>query len=220
MEAILHHRTRTLACSALIASLGAAGCAHEQRSAAEHRAEAQRQFAKAEKYQARAEASLGRMVARVADTSWIGVVDENDSYFDSNRDALEDAQRHFEHARDHQLAAEQLEEFEAAECHGVSAPVRAACPLAAPASDIVDIHHGVRVRFRPGVDAGAVVQHMRCHLAYARMRGFEQVPACALYVPGVDIEPTADGQGVEITGQNRGARREVRRRSREVFVSR
>jgi hypothetical protein len=222
MRDIDHHRSLPTASCCLIALLGtSAGCAHEQPSAAEHRAQAQRELAKAEKYQARYEATMGgRLVAKVGDTSWIGVTDEADSYYDSGLYALEDAQKHFEHAREHERAAEQLESFEATECHAVSAPVRAACPLAAPATEVVNVDHGVRVRFQPGVDVAAVVQHMRCHLAYARTRGFEQVPACPLYIQGVDIERTADGQGVVITGQSRGVRKEVRRRSREVFVSR
>jgi hypothetical protein len=109
------------------------------------------------------------------------------------------AEAHLEHARLHEEAAAALERFEAAECAGVPAELRASCPLLAGAGAIVDIAGGVEIRFHAGAPVDEVVARMRCHLAFARASGFEAGTSCPLYVKGLAIERIAP-RIVRITG--------------------
>src|SRR6185369_5601361 len=113
---------------------------------------------------------------------------------------LKEAARHDRHAASHERAAAKLETFADQECAGFSVAVRAACPTFSPIEKLEEIDGGVRLYFRSDVDAGAVAAHMRCHLAYARMYGFEGIPDCPLYIKGVDIRRSSDGRAIEIVG--------------------
>ena len=124
---------------------------------------------------------------------------------------VEAASRRVEHARAHERAAAELERFEEQECRGFAPEVRAACPLLLHVEDIVDVPGGVRVRFAGEVNVAAVVAHMRCHLAYARARGFE-IETCPLYVRGTRVERLLDSRVVDVLGADP---EELRRRVRD-----
>jgi hypothetical protein len=124
------------------------------------------------------------------------------------------ASSRFAHARAHEAAAAELERFEEEECRGFPPTTRAACPLLLHVEDLVDVPGGVRLRFASEVNVGAVVAHMRCHLAYARTRGFE-VPTCPLYVKGTRVERVLDSRVVDVLGSDRAAADEIRHRARE-----
>ena len=61
----------------------------------------------------------------------------------------------------------------------------------------------------------AVVAHMRCHLAYARTRGFDTALGCPLYVRGTEIRRARDPRAVEIVGRDATVTNEIRSRARE-----
>src|SRR6266540_1637450 len=50
-----------------------------------------------------------------------------------------------------------------------------------------DIAGGVRFVLAEGAPTEAVVAHMRCHFAWARSRGFVQMPGCPIYLKGISI---------------------------------
>jgi hypothetical protein len=123
---------------------------------------------------------------------------------------LREADRHLSHALAHEQAAAALEHFEAQECVAVPPRLRAACPLV-PTATIEDLAEGVRLHMKNASAARDVVASMRCHLAYARARGFDAVPDCALYLPGVEIVERAEG--IDVVSRRSGVAAEIRRRA-------
>jgi hypothetical protein len=127
---------------------------------------------------------------------------------------LHAADAHARHAREHERAAEALEAFEDAECRAIAPAERPSCPLLHDVVAIEDIADGVRVSFADRVDVGDVVAHIRCHLAYARTRAFEDVGDCPLYVRGVRVA-SAGAHDIALTADERETTRNLRRLSRE-----
>jgi hypothetical protein len=76
----------------------------------------------------------------------------------------------------------------------------------------------VRVRFGGDADVASVVNHMRCHLAYARTRGYAVVEDCPLYVRGVHVERIGDSRVIDILADSHAAVRVVRLRAREESI--
>jgi hypothetical protein len=132
--------------------------------------------------------------------------------------AVYDADRHLEHAYQHERAAATLEHFEDVACADYPPPERAACPLLSGVDQMVDVPGGVRIRFDHSVDVASIVSHMRCHLAYARTRGYEVVADCPLYVRGVHVERVGETRVIDILADSRLAVRNVRLRAREEAV--
>ena len=127
------------------------------------------------------------------------------------------AERLSAHGRQHLSAAAKLEASEDAECQSTPVATRAACPLIGPATTLADIPGGVRVRFAPSAHVDSIVTHMRCHLAFARTRGFEDVAGCPLYVKGIEIARGPD-RSVDIVSKDTKAVSEIRARAREEVV--
>jgi hypothetical protein len=126
---------------------------------------------------------------------------------------------HAEHARDHEAAAQALEQFEANECHGIAPSERAACPLLGPVASILDLPRGVRVQLASTVSVERTLARLRCHYAFARARGFgPTVASCPLFMRGIDIKAAADGRAIEILGSSRQQARELQRRTRQQAV--
>lgn len=117
------------------------------------------------------------------------------------------------HARAHESAAAQLQSFEAEECRGVSRGARAACPFTGPIARVDDIDGGVRMIFVDASQVDSVVAQMRCHFAWARARGFTQLPDCPIYIKGIDIHRSSDGRGIDITARDRDVITLVRQRT-------
>jgi hypothetical protein len=133
---------------------------------------------------------------------------------------LAEAEKHREHAREHARAAEFLERFEEAECRDFPATTRAACPLLGPVVRIDDVEGGVRVLFKDGTRVDAVIAHMRCHYAFARARAFDPGASCPLYVRGIEIRQGLQPMAVEIVSPDPKVARQIRAASREeaLFV--
>lgn len=128
---------------------------------------------------------------------------------------LKEAARISEHARQHEAAAAKLEAFEDAECREFSPRARATCPLFGPIRSVENTDDGVRLRLDAGAPLQALVAHIRCHLAYARVRGFE-VASCPLMLRGVEARVTPDGAAILLESRDRKVVRELQRRATEL----
>ncbi len=187
-------------------------------------AEAHRREAKKDSESARAELQQSKAVEAQENPILVGrATPQGDVFFDSDdyqpvNDHLLRAEQLRKHARQHVAAAKVLETFEQAECKQFPPATRAACPLLGPVLEIVDVPGGVRARFAESVRVEAVVAHMRCHLAFARTRGFDTVADCPLYVRGIEIRRTSDPHAVEIVGRDATIASEIRSRAREEAV--
>ena len=124
------------------------------------------------------------------------------------------------HAHQHQDAAKKLEGFVQDECKGLPPETRASCPMLGPVAQLADVAGGVKVTFTPHTRVDAVATHMRCHFAYAQAHGFDTLIDCPLYVRGLQIRVTEDGQAIELTSSDPATATVIRARSREeaMFV--
>jgi hypothetical protein len=130
---------------------------------------------------------------------------------------LLEAARHAYHARVHRAAAYELERAEVVECRQIPVGVRAACPLLLGVAAVRDLPNGVRVELRVGEDVEKLATLMRCHLAYARVRGFEAVSPCPLYTRGVDIHRVDGQNAIDVVGADGEAIAEIRARAAELL---
>jgi len=122
------------------------------------------------------------------------------------------------HAQQHEAAAVALEKFEESECKQFPASTRAACPLLGPVTRITDVAGGVSVQVAAGTRADAVLAHMRCHLAFAKARGFGAASACPLYVKGIEIRGGVDPRTIEILSADAKVARNIQALSREEAI--
>jgi hypothetical protein len=104
---------------------------------------------------------------------------------------LYEAQRHSDHARAHEAAAAELEKFEETDCRDFPPKTRAACPVLG-AMRAEDLPNGVRLHLGPAMPVDATLAHMRCHMAWARTRGFAPTATCPLYLRGTEIRRSGD----------------------------
>ncbi len=193
-----------------------AGCAHDRVRAADmsataHREQAQEEYARADRdlrlYDPSARTREPASTPAPHVDPAVGTVYNPTAYH------LANAEQHAAHAQQHLAAAAELERFTDQACKPFSASVRAACPVLGPIASVEDIRGGVRVHLQPGLPVDAVLAHMRCHLAYARERGWQEVPDCPLYVRGIDIRPSTDGRAIEIVAHDGKTVDELRRRA-------
>ncbi len=205
---------------AVAACAAALGCSHEVRpddmSAAQHRAVAQKETREARREMVAAERSTpaadplnGGLNAGIEPELYINP----DSTTYRADEELAHAKQLAAHAREHELAAADLERSEAAECKTVPPGQRSTCPLLGPVEDVRDVTGGVRVRLAEGVQASDVLPVMRCHLAYARTRGLAGQATCPLYLHGVEFRATSDPQAIDIIGPDNKTISELRKRA-------
>jgi hypothetical protein len=210
--------TALLACLAL----AAAGCRHtrpEEMSVQAHRDEATRhqQVAEQEAQRYDPEARASALVTPPAfdeplpPSAW--------RVYNPTEPSLQLAEVHRGYAKEHLAAAEALERFEAQECARIAPAARAACPLVTGA--VVKVEErgdGVRLHLRPDAPGADIASRMRCHQAFAQARGFEDVPVCPLYGPGVSITLVEEGRAIDIISQSARGAADIRAQAREVFV--
>jgi hypothetical protein len=207
------------ACGGLVAACAASqpGVKPDEMSASQHREAAQHERKLAQESADRYDPAAGRSSAMApAGSAETGVVFPT-SVYNPTEGWLRDADKHREHARQHEHAAATLEKFEEAECREFPESTRAACPLLGPVTQIDDVSRGVRVTFAPSVRVDAVAAHMRCHYAYARSHAFDARVTCPLYMPGIAIRQAGD-HAVELTASDAARVGELRTRSREEAV--
>jgi hypothetical protein len=187
------------------------GCATTRVRPDEASAEEHRRIAAHESALADAERAKYDPAARAIPPFQVQNIPEVGEYNPTERH-LKLAATHAAHARQHASAAADLERFEDGACKPLAPAARAACPVLGPIVAVEDIDHGVRLR---PADANAIdplVALMRCHLAYARTRGFANVPDCPLYMRSVEIRLSADGHAIELTSPEAPTVHELRDR--------
>ena len=162
---------------------GAQDPAAEDLTAAEHLAEAEREEARA----AEAESRYDPDARERSGSEGIGPVTVGGRAYNPTEHELAVAERHREHANAHRSRAEELLAFEARECELLPEESRAACPLLLDLERVEDVRGGVRMVFAEGPNLDPVVQHIRCHIAFAAARGDDGMETCALYVHGARV---------------------------------
>ena len=206
-------RLAAITCAAW--SVMVAGCAsHElvradDMSAAQHRAEAQR------------ESDAAALAARRDEPSGAARRSPSDSSaYDPNENYQHEVVSRREHARQHAAAAELLEQFEDRECREVPAASRAACPLLGPVTRLEDVPGGVRAWFANAKRVPSAMAEMRCHYAYARARHFDEAIGCPLYVRAIEIRQALDPSAIEIVSRDEKVARRIRETARQqaLFV--
>lgn len=110
---------------------------------------------------------------------------------------LSRAEAHRKHALEHELAAIKLQAFEDAACRPVAAADRASCPTLITTA-IEKLPQGIRLRCAPE-QVDKLVAEMRCHLAFAKARGYDSPLLCPFALPGVAANPDPQRQGVDLT---------------------
>jgi hypothetical protein len=129
------------------------------------------------------------------------------------------AARHRERAAAHRRAAAQLAAWEEAECARFPPETRTACPLLLGVTETEDVPGGIRISFAPDVSRDALLDHIRCHLAFARSHHRWGMAGCPLYVKGV----RAEGRGARqilltVEGAGEDAVAQLRRRARAYVI--
>jgi hypothetical protein len=179
----------------------------DEMSAAQHRAEAQRETDAATR-------AASRFKPPATPSGPTTTAD------DANEEYRRAAESRREHARQHAAAAQFLEEFEDQACRHVPAGGRGACPLLGPVVRLEDVPGGIRAMFADPKRVPAAINEMRCHYAYARSHHFDEAIGCPLYVSGIEIRQALDPSAIEIVSRDPSTVRHIRERSREqaVFV--
>jgi hypothetical protein len=130
-----------------------------------------------------------------------------------HRDA---ALEHERSADSHFKAAKELEQFENIACEGVSAAQRAGCPLLTPkVEQVEETASGVKLHLKAGADAHELSRIMGCHLAFAKVHGYD-ARSCPLYMVGVTLQ-VVDEHTLELKGASPGTASDLRAQARLMF---
>jgi hypothetical protein len=209
----------------VVSMLGLASCGQssptvrpDEMSASAHRQEARKVGAEADKELKAADARMPQPNLAVSGGGNPEGYIYDRNVYDARNEHLLRARQLREHARQHERAATALEQFENAECRNFPASTRAACPLLGMVARIENIEGGVRVEFERATRVDAVLAHMRCHLAFAAVRGFPSDASCPLYAKGVEIRAGSARTAVEIVSDDPTVAREIQVRSREEAI--
>ncbi|MBT8464912.1 MAG: hypothetical protein KJO57_09510 [Deltaproteobacteria bacterium] len=127
------------------------------------------------------------------------------------------ARQYTKHANEHRQTADLLETFEASECTRSPHQNRAMCPILEEVVRVENTRTGVRLFLIEGADTERVLNHMRCHHAFGKARGFSDMESCPLYLKEIRIREVRPGT-IEITSGRPGMPAEIQRRSRGHVV--
>ena len=220
MDPVLRRWLRAALAGPLWAAAFSAGCATtrpvrpDDMSAAEHRRAAERDRDRAADQMARydptALASAPGGFPR-EDAPYYPIVIY--SPFNVTLRHADEAARLAEHARAHEQAAADLESYEEGECRQFPPSTRAACPFLG-AIRVEDLPNGVRLHLPAEMPLDATLAHMRCHLAWARTRGYAPTARCPLYVRGTRIERAPSGDAVDLVSDEASVARRLQRLAR------
>lgn len=128
----------------------------------------------------------------------------------------DEAEKH-EHAADsHFKAAKDLEQFENIACQGITHEQRAGCPLLTPkVEQIEETSTGIKLHLKPGADAQELGRIMGCHLAFAKVHGYD-ARSCPLYMVGVSLQ-VVDEHTLELKGASPGTASDLKQQARAMF---
>ncbi len=186
----------------------------DEMSAGAHRQEAARERMLAEEDYARYQPRASAPIPQVPQPDGPRMYPLDLYRYNPTERAIGEAEQHLRHAREHEAAARALEQYEEADCGRLPPKVRAACPVLGPVQSVEELPDGVRIHLPPGAPRDTVLAHMRCHLAFARARGFGGVADCPLYMRGVEIAAGADAGAIELRSGDAETARQIRLRSR------
>jgi hypothetical protein len=110
------------------------------------------------------------------------------------------AEAHRKHALEHEIAAIKLQAFEDAACQALTAAERGSCPTLI-ATAIEKLPQGIRLRCAPE-QVDKLVAEMRCHLAFAKARGYDSPYLCPFALQGVTATAAPERQGVDLSADN------------------
>lgn len=113
---------------------------------------------------------------------------------------LSAAEAHRRHAHQHELASMKLQAFEDVACKPVAPASRASCPSLI-ATAVERLPNGIRLRCEPE-QVDKVLAEMRCHLAFARARGFDSDYLCPFALKFVRADAAAERTGVDLTSDD------------------
>lgn len=113
---------------------------------------------------------------------------------------LSRAESHRKHALEHELAAIKLQAFEDAACQSLKPEERASCPTLLTTA-IEKLPQGIRLRCEPE-QVDKLVAEMRCHLAFAKARGYDSPYLCPFALQGVTAAAAPERQGVDLIADN------------------
>lgn len=204
---------------AILVLLASGGCAAhpgtrpDDMSASEHRDHAEHERSTAEAHDARYDPNAREPRGTATHSSELGFPEYGDREYNPTAVHLGHADSHREHAALHSAAAKALESFEDAECKAFRPAIRVVCPLLSVVTSVEDLPNGVRIALADGVSAGAVADHIRCHHAFGRARGFQQMDECPSYVPGLEVGVSPDGKSVVLSSTKPAEGAEIRARA-------
>jgi hypothetical protein len=199
--------------------LAAVGCAHHEVRADDMSAEAHRRAAADERARADDEAARYDPTVTAAPPASLGregpVLFPLAVYapFNPTLRHIYRADEMAAHAAQHERAAAELEAFEDQECGAFPPTTRAACPVLGPVR-VEDLPDGVRLHLPATMPVDATLAHMRCHLAYARTRGFAPTATCPLYLRGTQIRRAPEGDAVDLVSDEPRTARLLQRLAR------
>lgn len=172
----------------------------EEASAPEHKLQAQKEREKAAAEKAKYDPSADRQeqvgagtAGRYGDGPILVTVNPTDAH-------LAAAESHRRHAQAHEKAAQQLMAFEDIACKGVPNDDRLSCPTLLTDS-LSTLKNGVRMHTGPK-RLSAVLANIQCHLAFAKVNGYNNAYLCPFAIKGVSARPTADGTGIELISED------------------
>lgn len=159
-------------------------------SAAAHRAAAEEHAAESERHSEQSAPAAGAPVSAATGGHGDHFIDAgNPTQHHQGR-----AHAHRKHANAHAAAAEALEQFENAQCHGLERGDRSSCPLMKDVAAVEDIPDGVRITLAETASFEEIASHVQCHIAFAQTQGREGMDSCPLYVLGVTFGSSSPGQ--------------------------
>lgn len=152
--------------------------ADHERTAAQHEEESDRHAEEFEPSQSRSSSGSSLLLG----------TDFGTDVYNPTESHLVLADRHSEIAAQHRAAAAALRDFEHEACARFPDTTRASCPLLNQLVTVEDVPGGVRLGFSTDVNLDAVFHHIRCHIAFARVRGRDGMDGCPMYVEGARVE--------------------------------
>jgi hypothetical protein len=202
-----HVRATLVGALILVACGGPQDPAEEDLTAAEHEEQAAREEQEAEEHEDRYDPGARTTAGGAATETFYGL-----DVYNPTEVHLTEAEEHRAHAQAHREMAEALRAYEELECGRFPPGARAACPLLLGLESVEDIEGGVQMTFAEGANLEPVLDHIRCHIAFAAAQGTEGIEHCALYVHGAQV--AVDGRVVILTTTEEDHVAELRERVR------
>jgi hypothetical protein len=204
-------------------SLGCASTEDKEKTAPEHRAEANRHRVEAREAldgyapgdkEVRVNPKAGSDRTGPMDSSPDAIAFPVEAYNPTSTQ-LKLAEKLLAHAHQHEVAATKLENEARNLCAAFPPETRARSPLLGTLSEVKVTPKGVVLRFKKEFQMDAITRHIECHLAMAKAAGFGTVPDCPLHLQGV--KAARAGDEVRLTSEDPAVVTELQRLALAAF---